>query len=100
MGLGDLLKRASEALGPEIHSVLGFHLRKSLGEDPFLVLEKNPRRFLDALMSTVGGENAVVYLKLLYIQLAKRGINASEAEFLSAFNERKPDKLKKVLGFV
>ncbi|PNV77629.1 MAG: hypothetical protein C0200_05180 [Thermoproteota archaeon] len=98
VSVGDLLRRASEALGPGIHDVLKFHLRKHLGEDPFIVVEKNPRKFLEALMSTTGSENAVVYLKLLYIQLAKRGVYASETEFINAFKERRPDKLKKALG--
>lgn len=98
VSIGDILRKASEALGPEIHDVLRFHLRKYLGEDPFLVVEKNPRRFLDALMSTTGSENALVYLRLLYIQLTRTGIYASEEEFINAFKERKPDKLKKALG--
>jgi hypothetical protein len=96
--VGDLLRRASEALGSGIHDVLKFHLRKHLGEDPFLVVEKNPRRFLEALMLTAGSENAVVYLKLLCIQLNKIGIYINETEFINAFKERKPDKLKKALG--
>jgi len=94
MSYEDLFRYGSESIGPGMFQVLRDRLEAELGEDPFKVLERSPKRFLTAMRKIVGYRTTEAYFSILAERLRAAGIAVTKDDLMDAMERDDPAKLE------
>ena len=90
----EIFRYGSDSLGPGMFKVLRERLEAELGEDPFEVLERSPKRFLTAMRKVIGYRTTEVYFSMLAERLRAAGIAVTKDELIDAMERDDPAKLE------
>lgn len=90
----EIFRYGSDSIGPGMFQVLRDRLEAELGEDPFKVLERSPKRFLTAMRKAIGYRTTEAYLSMLAERLRAAGIAVTKEALIDAMEKDDPARLE------
>ncbi|MGC9020395.1 MAG: hypothetical protein ACP5KE_04235 [Candidatus Methanodesulfokora sp.] len=94
MSYEEIFRYGSDSIGPGMFQVLRDRLEAELGEDPFKVLERSPKRFLTAMRKIIGYRTTEAYFSMLAERLRAAGIAVTKDVLIDAMESDDPSRLE------